>query len=142
MAGKLSEQLDALSARAKKTKESLAAAETEARTKFDERKAKAHADATAAVAKVDQQVKGLNQSASAKWTAAGAKISSDMTALKSGAAKVKHNADAKLAAAEADRLERDAAFAIDYAIATIEQANLAVLDAVESRAHARSVAKA
>jgi hypothetical protein len=33
----------------------------------------------------------------------------------------------------ADRLEREAGFAVDYAIASVEQATLAVLDAVDGR---------
>jgi hypothetical protein len=40
----------------------------------------------------------------------------------------------KHAESRADRLEWEAGFAIDYAIASVEQAKLAVLDAIDSRA--------
>ena len=39
----------------------------------------------------------------------------------------------KRAESRADRLEWEASFAIDYAIASVEQAKLAVLDAVDGR---------
>src|SRR6202046_155629 len=42
--------------------------------------------------------------------------------------------DVKHAENRADRLEWEAGFAIDYAIASVEQAKLAVLDAIDSRA--------
>jgi len=42
----------------------------------------------------------------------------------------------KRAEHRADRLEWEAGFAIDYAIASVEQANLAVLDAIDGRVQA------
>ncbi|WP_167561267.1 hypothetical protein [Bradyrhizobium sp. AS23.2] len=42
----------------------------------------------------------------------------------------------KRAERRADRLEWEAGFAIDYAIASVEQANLAVLDAIDGRVQA------
>jgi hypothetical protein len=49
----------------------------------------------------------------------------------------KHDLDAKRAENYADRLEWEANIAIDYAIASVEQAELAVLDAIVGRADAR-----
>ena len=43
----------------------------------------------------------------------------------------------KHAESRADRLEWEAGFAIDYAIASVEQAKLAVLDAIDSRSEAQ-----
>jgi hypothetical protein len=48
-------------------------------------------------------------------------------------AHAKHEHDVKRAESRADRLEWEASFAIDYAIASVEQARLAVLDAVDGR---------
>jgi hypothetical protein len=48
----------------------------------------------------------------------------------------KHELDARRAESEADRLEWDAGLAIDYAIASVDQAKLAVLDAVAGRIRA------
>ena len=48
----------------------------------------------------------------------------------------------KLAREHADELEQDAFFAIDYAIAMVDQANLAVIDAVDARVQADAAARA
>jgi hypothetical protein len=56
-----------------------------------------------------------------------------MNALKANVAEVKHEHDAKRAENRADRLEWEAGFAIDYAVASVEQASLAVLDAIAGR---------
>jgi len=59
-----------------------------------------------------------------------------MDMLKAKVAERKHDWDVKRAQSEADRRERDASFAVDYAVAEIEQAKLAVLDAIISRVEA------
>ena len=48
----------------------------------------------------------------------------------------KHNHEVKRTERRADRLEWEAGFAIDYAIASVEQANFAVLDAIDGRIQA------
>ena len=48
--------------------------------------------------------------------------------------------DAKVAASEADWAEDDAAEAIDYAAWTVDNARLAVLDAIDARAYADELA--
>src|SRR5215469_12292554 len=53
----LSEQLADLSVRAKHAEDAFSAAQTEAHDKFEVRKQKARADATAAVEKVNQNIK-------------------------------------------------------------------------------------
>jgi hypothetical protein len=50
--------------------------------------------------------------------------------------------DAKLAASQADGAESDAADAIDFAAWTVDNARLAVLDAIDARAYADERAKA
>jgi hypothetical protein len=62
-----------------------------------------------------------------------AKIADDMNHLKADIADRKHEHDVKRAENRADRLEWEAGFAIDYVIASVEQAKLAVLDAVDGR---------
>jgi hypothetical protein len=49
--------------------------------------------------------------------------------------------DAKLAARQADGAEADAADAIDFAAWTVDNAQLAVLDAIDARAYADELAK-
>ena len=59
-----------------------------------------------------------------------AKIAADMGDLKSKVTQRKHDLDVKRAANYAQLLDEEASFAIDYAIASIEQAKVAVLDAI------------
>ena len=133
MSKRLSEQLADLSVRAKNTEEALDAAEKEAHDKIVARKQQAHAAATKAVEKVNQEVKSANDTATRNWASVKAKIADDMSHLKANIAHVKYEHDVKRAENRADRLEWEAGFAIDYAIASVEQARLAVLDAVDGR---------
>jgi hypothetical protein len=141
MVKKLSEELADLSAHAKRAEDSLAAAQKEERDKIAARKAQAHAATTAALAKVDQEVRSFDGSVSQNWDAAKAKVAADMAALKARVATARHDRDVKQARQHADALEQDACYAIDYAIAMVEQANLAVLDAVEARVQADAAAR-
>src|ERR1700724_2826697 len=133
MAKRLSEQLSDLSVRAKSAEQALDGAEKEAHDKIAARKEQAHAAATKAVEKVNQEVKSANDTAARNWSAVKAKIADDVNPLKANVAQAKHEHDAKRAENKADRLEWEAGFAIDYAIAAVEQAKLAVLDAVDGR---------
>jgi hypothetical protein len=133
MTKRLSDQLADLSVRAKGAEEALDAAEKEAHDKIVARKEKAHAAATKAVEKVNQEVKSADETATRNWGAVKAKIADDISHLKAGVAHTKHEHDVKRAKSRADRLEWEAEFAVDYAIAAVEQARLAVLDAVDGR---------
>ena len=130
---KLSQQLADLSVRAKSAEDSIDAAEKEAPDKIVARKEQPHTAATKAVEKVNQEIKSANDTAARNWSTVKAKIAADMNTLKANVAHVKHDRDAKRAENRADRLEWEAGFAIDYAIASVEQAKLAVLDAIDGR---------
>ena len=142
MSKRLSEQLADLSARAKSAEEALDAAEKEAHDKILARKATAHAAATKAVEKVNQEIKSANTTATRDWSAVKTKIAADLNALKADIAHTKHDRDVKRVENRAESLEWEAAFAIDYAIASVEQARLAVLDAVDSRLAAEEAKQA
>jgi hypothetical protein len=134
MAKPLSEQLSELSVRAKHAEDALAGAKKEAHDKVLARKEQARAVATAAVEKVNRDIQSAKDTATKSWTAVRAKIAADINNLKADVAHKKHDLDVKLAEKHADQLEWEAGFAIDYAIASIEQAEWAVLDAVAARA--------
>ena len=136
MAKPLSEQLADLSVRAKHAEDAFAVAQKEAHDKIAVRKQQARAAATTAVEKVHQEMKSAGDSAARDWNTMKAKVAADMAALKADVAEAKHDHDMKRAEKRADRLEWEAGFAIDYAIASVEQANLAVLDAIDGRAQA------
>jgi len=136
MAKRLSQLLADLSVRAKSAEDAVAAAENEAHGKIETRKEQARAAAAKATEKVNQEIKSVGDTAVRNWTAVRAKVAADIDSLNAGVARAKHDLDTRQAEHHAERLEREAAIAIDYAIASVEQAKLAVLDAVSSRAEA------
>jgi len=103
------------------------------------RREQARAAATAAVEKVNQNVKSVGDTAARNLSAVKAKIAADMDALKADVAQAKHDRDVKSAEKHAERLEWEADFAIDYAIASIEQAGFAAIDAIAGRVKAEQV---
>ena len=113
----------------------------EAHDKIVARKEQAHAAATKAVEKVNQEVKSANDTANRNWSAVKAKIADDMNRLKVNVAHAKHEHDVKRAETR-PTVEWEAGFAIDYAIASVEQAKLAVLDAVDGRLAAEEAKQA
>ena len=142
MVKKLAEQLADLSVRAKNAEDSVSAAEKEAYDKIAARKEQARIAATAAVEKVNQEIKTAGNTAARDWNSVKVKVAGDMATLKAKATTVKHNLDVKRAENHADEMEWEAGFAIDYAIASVEQAKLAVLDAIDSRAEAEQAEQA
>lgn len=139
MVKRLSEQLADLSVHAKHAEDAAALAEKEAHDKIGARKEQARAAAKMAVEKVNQEIKSASESATRDWNAVKAKVAADLKALKANVAEAKHERDVERAQDRADFLEWDAGFAIDYAIASIEQARLAVLDAIDARRAAEEV---
>jgi hypothetical protein len=136
MAKPLSQQLADLSVRAKNAEDAVAAASKEAQGKIEARKEEARAAAAKATEKVKQEIESARDTAVRNWTTVRAKVAADIDSLKANVAEAKHEADARLAEGRADRLEWEASVAVDYAIASVEQARLAVLDAVSSRTQA------
>jgi hypothetical protein len=142
MAQRLSEQLAELSVHAKNAEDAVAAAEKEAHEKVDALREQARAAATEATEKVNQQIKSVKDKASRNWNALQAKIAADIQNLKSEIGERKRELKADRAEDTAERLEWEAGFAIDYAVASIEQARLAVLDAVAGRVDAEDARRA
>jgi hypothetical protein len=136
MAKLLSQQLADLSGRAKNAEDAIAAASKEAHEKLEARKQEARAAAATATEKVKQEIESARDTAARNWTTVRAKIAADIDSLKASVAQTKHEVDVRHAENRADRLEWEARVAVDYAIASVEQAKLAVLDAVSSRAEA------
>ena len=126
MAKPLSEQLADLSISAKKAEDAVAAARKEAQDKVIARREQAHAAAAAAIQKVDRDIKSAGDSVKSagdavvnSWRALQAKVSADMDALNAKIALGKHKLDVKHADHHAERLEREASFAVDYAAASM-----------------------
>src|SRR5262245_30020858 len=133
MAKQLSEQLAELSVRGKKAEENIAAAQKEAHEKLVARKEQARASAASAIEVVNQEIKSAGDTAARNWSTFRAKVAADISALKVDVAHAKHGRDVKRAENQADELEWEAGIAIDYAIASVEQAKFAILDALDGR---------
>lgn len=88
------------------------------------RKEQARAAATAAAEKVNHDIQSAKDTATRNWNAVRAKVTADINTLKADVAHKKHDLDAKLAENHASRLESEAGFAIDYAIASVEPSRL------------------
>ena len=142
MAKRLSEQLAELSVRAKNAEDAAAAAQKEAHDKIVARREQARAAATAATQKVNQELASVKDTATRNWNALKAKIAADVETLKTGIAQRKREIEFGRAENNAERLEWEAGFAIDYAVASIEQARLAALDAIAGRVEAEEARKA
>ena len=142
MAKPLSQQFADLSVRAKNAEDVVAAAQKEAHDKILARREQTRAATEAAVQKMDRDIKSVEDTASQQWGAFKAKVAADMNYMKANIAEFKHERDVNRATNRADRLDREATFAIDYAIASIEQAKLAVLDAVIGRVEAEKAKSA
>ena len=133
MVKRLSDRLSDLSLRAKNVEDAVMAAQKEGHDKLVARTAEARASATAAVDKLKQSVKAASDAGSSKWGAMEAKLGADMDALKTRVTEKKRAIDANIAERNAENAADDAGFAIDYAIASIEQARLAAFDAIDAR---------
>jgi hypothetical protein len=133
----LSDQLSALAERAKNAEQAVARAQQEAHDELVERRAQTHQSAVAAVQQVNKDLQSVGDATAKHWGTVKAKVSGDLQHLKEGMAERKREHDVKRAAKRADRLEEEAAFAIDYANASIEQAQLAVIDAIIGRVEAQ-----
>ncbi|HTJ57353.1 MAG TPA: hypothetical protein VL418_07305 [Devosiaceae bacterium] len=132
----LSEQLADLSVRAKNAEDTINEAREEEHEEIAARLQEARDEAEEASERVDQQIQSVNEAAASKWEAARAKLHADMTALKANVAQHQHEHDARRASQHADDLEWEAGIAVDFAIASIEQAKVAVLDAIDARVEA------
>lgn len=129
----LSEDLSILAGRAKRAEDNLAAATNEARDKLAERREQTRAEAAATIDKVDTNLQRAKDSASTQWTEFKAKIQADRERMKARHEERKHDRGVRRAENWAEDLEFEAALSVDYAIASVEQAELAALDALMAR---------
>lgn len=136
MVKSLSAQLADLSAKAKNAEDAAAAAQKQAHDKAIALRDQARAAATAAIEKVNQDIKSAGEIATSQWNALKTKVAADMDAWNAKVAQLKHQISAKHAEKHAEWLEWEASFAIDYAKAAIEEAKSAVLDAIVARIEA------
>jgi hypothetical protein len=136
MAKPLSAQLADLSIRVKEAEKAAATAQKEAHDKLVARRAQAQADATTAIQKIDSNINAVSEKLVANWNVLKAKVAADMDAWNAKIAQFKHDQGIKRADNHAERIEWEASFAIDFAVAAVEEAKSAVLDAIVARIEA------
>ncbi len=136
MAKTLSERLAELSVRTKKVEDSVQKYETETRDELISRRDQVRASTVATLEKIHGNVKSAESNLSSRANEIKTKLSDDIAGLRAQWQTRKAEFDHKVATRNAELLEDDAAYAIDYALASIDQAEAAVLDAIVARAEA------
>ncbi len=120
----------------------LCYAATESRDKVKQRIDKAQGDVDAAVKDAKQQADQAAAGARSKWAQMKVDTAARMGDVKARVDKRATQLDAKAATSEADWAEADATDAIDYAAHAVDNARLAMLEAIEARAYAVERAEA
>jgi hypothetical protein len=87
----ISAQLADLSIRATNAEDAVAAAQKEAHDKVVARREQAHAAATAAIQKVDRDIKSAGDDITSHWSALKTKVAADMDAWNAKIAQLKHD---------------------------------------------------
>jgi uncharacterized cupredoxin-like copper-binding protein len=138
----LSAQLADLSVKAKNAEDAAATAQKQAHDKAVVLREQARASATAAIEKLNQDIKSAGGNITSQWNALKTKVAADMDAWNAKVGQLKHEISAKQSEKHAEWLEWEASFAIDYAKAAIEEAKSAVLDAIVARIEAEKAKSA
>lgn len=136
----LSEKLADLSRRAKKVEDDFAAAKSDAKEKIQARVDQLHSKMDSDAKAIKDKIGATKRDASAHAVALKNKIDSDIAGIKQKLADTKHKIDANIASDRADLYEADAEDAVNYAIFAIDQAEIAVLDALAARSDAKAKA--
>ena len=135
-----SAKLDDLQQRAAHTKAAAQAAVSESREQLRQRIDQAKVDVDLAGMDARQQVDEAAASTRSKWAQLRADAAAKLDDFDAKMDRRADQRDAKLAARQADGAEADAADAIDFAAWTVDNARLAVLDAIDARVYADELA--
>ena len=136
-----SAKLDDLQQRAADAKAAAQAAVSESRQQLRQRIDQARVDADLAAKDARQDVQAATDTARSTWAQMKADAAAKLDDFEAKMDRRADEHDAKIAARQADGAEADAADAIEFAAWTVDQARLAVLDAVDARVYANELAK-
>jgi DNA repair exonuclease SbcCD ATPase subunit len=123
---------------AERIREDAEAVRTEAREKLDARRDKIRTNLTDRMERLESNLQKAADKGGEDFLAFRDKVRSDRQRLKDKLGERRAAYGAFFADANEEDRRLAAAIALDYAIATVQQARLAVLDAVSDRAEARS----
>ena len=138
----ISEQVDALQARAAELKSSADQARHETNEQINARISQTKADITARQSATKANAAQAADRAQSQWKSMQADAAAKMQDLHDRIGRQREQHDVKRAEMDAEDAEADAADALDYASWTVEQAQLAVLDAIDARSWADARAAA
>ena len=140
----ISGQIDALQQRTAELKSSFEQSTKETSEQVKKRLGQAQADVEARQDALKNKAGQAEGHAQSQWTAMKADAAARSAALHERVNRQRDEHDAKRAERDAQDAEADAADALDYAAWVVDQAQLAVLDAVDARtwANARAAAVA
>ena len=135
-------QLDDLENRVEQLKASVAAAAKENHEQVKQRLDQAQADTDRALAEAKQHASAAGDKAQSSWEHTRSDAKAHLDAFKAKAQRRANQVDADFAASDADMSEADAYAAIDYADWAVENARVAILDAIDARVTADEKAAA
>jgi len=125
-----------LSELSKRIDEDAEAVRTEAREKLDARRETIRTNLGERMDRLEGNLQKAQNQTSGDWLALREKVKADRERFKEKLGERKEAYKAFFAESNSEDRELGAAIAVDYAIATIQQARLAVLDAASARAEA------
>jgi hypothetical protein len=129
-----SAQLDGLQQQVADARTGVQAAATESHDQLQQRIDQAQVDQVRGAK--DARPSGGAQADQNKWKQMRADAADKMEEIKARIDKRKRQVDADVAATDADMAEADATDAVQYAAWTVDNARLAILDAIDARAYA------
>ena len=129
----ISDQINALQQRAADLKSSFDQSKKETNEQVKERLGQAKADVEARQDAVKAKAGQAAGRAQSQWAALKADAAARQAAFQDKIDRKRDEHDAKVAERDAEDAEADAADALDYAAWVVDQAQLAVLDAVDAR---------
>jgi hypothetical protein len=127
------DRIDDLQKRVTAVKSSVDAAAHETHQQLSQRIDTAHTDADRALSQAKQEAGAAAERTQDSWEQTRADAQARMAVLKAKAQRRADQVDADFAASDADLAEADASDAIDFADWAVENARLAILDAIDAR---------
>ena len=140
MVTKLSDGLAELSVAVRKAEDAAAKAQKETGEKIQRMRDDAHADAQKRIANFDAKLAADKAEATTVLETWRSKVKADIGAVRERFEQRRQEVDAKHKQRRADRLENDAAYAVEYAVFSIEVAQAAILDAIYAQVDAAAAA--
>jgi chromosome segregation ATPase len=138
----ISEQVNAVQARAAELKSSADQARRETNEQVQARISQTKADMAARQSAVKEKAGQAAEQTQSQWKSMQADAAAKMQALQDRIGRQRDQRDVKRAERAAEDAEADASDALDYASWVVDQANLAVLDAIDARTWADARAAA